>query len=161
MTDLITHNFWLHASTAARHTKGMQVIESPNIAYVNSGLSCDTFNVPLLKNGTQLTELELMEAWHHFRQKDFAHCIWITEEQLTDNVRSFFQKNQIIYGLATLPNYRGRGVGSALFSFALNQAKELEYKKVVLQASEEGIGIYQKMGFRVVTRFYEFAGILD
>lgn len=62
-----------------------------------------------------------------------------------------------LYGFATLEAYRGRGIGSALMSYSLNLAKELGFQFAVLQATEDGIGIYKKMGFKEVTTFYEYA----
>jgi ribosomal protein S18 acetylase RimI-like enzyme len=61
------------------------------------------------------------------------------------------------YALATLENYRGKGIGSAVMTFALNKAKMLGYRNVILQASEDGIKIYQKLGFEIKTVYYEFA----
>ncbi|MGB5820685.1 MAG: GNAT family N-acetyltransferase [Saonia sp.] len=62
-----------------------------------------------------------------------------------------------IYGLATLEDARGKGIGSSLMTLALNKAKALNYKNVVLQASEDGIGIYKKLGFKSHTTYREFA----
>lgn len=62
-----------------------------------------------------------------------------------------------IYGLATLEDTRGQGIGSALMTHALNESKRLNYKSVVLQASEDGIGIYRRLGFKDVTKYTEFA----
>ena len=62
-----------------------------------------------------------------------------------------------IYGLATLENVRGRGIGSAMMTYALNRAKWMGYKYVVLQASEDGFRIYEKLGFDVVTTYHEYA----
>ncbi|RIV21616.1 N-acetyltransferase [Fibrisoma montanum] len=61
-----------------------------------------------------------------------------------------------LYCLATLNEYRGRGIGTALMTFALNKARELGYKTAVLQASEEGIRIYERLGFSVVNTYYEY-----
>lgn len=61
-----------------------------------------------------------------------------------------------LYSLATLEAYRGKGIGSAMMRFALNQAKALGYETVILQASEEGIGIYQRLGFQIQTTYFEF-----
>jgi len=65
-------------------------------------------------------------------------------------------KTMGIYGLATLEDTRGIGIGSALMTKALNEAKKLHYQQVVLQASEDGLGIYKKLGFRPFTKYYEF-----
>ena len=60
------------------------------------------------------------------------------------------------YSLATLEVYRGRGIASAMLTFALNRAKALGYKQVILQASEDGLRIYEKVGFRQIGRYYEY-----
>lgn len=42
--------------------------------------------------------------------------------------------------------YRGKGYGSKMFQFLLNQTKDKQ-KLVVLQASENGKNIYKRFGF--------------
>ncbi len=233
----------------------MQVMVTPNLAWVDSGLSCDTFNIIQILNGRELTREELQAAIDHFRKKDLAFCLWTDGSQLDDrvdkmlsdqglsvqntdwgmsmdlglyqpvsndlyqNIRrvethadllewafavaanwsppdqnviefyrrasaqvldpqngiqlfSFWDGNQVagtvemfpsdqetigLYSLATLTAFRGKGIGSAMMAFALNQAKASGYRTVVLQASEDGIGIYRKLGFREVAPFYEYA----
>ncbi len=61
-----------------------------------------------------------------------------------------------LYNLATLTKHRGKGIGSAMMNYALNTAKALGYKTAVLQASKDGIGIYKKFGFEVVTNYFEY-----
>lgn len=61
-----------------------------------------------------------------------------------------------IFGLSTLADYRGQGIGSTLFTYVLNEAKNRGCAQAVLQASEEGIGIYKKLGFSIETYFYEW-----
>ena len=62
-----------------------------------------------------------------------------------------------IYSFATLEAFRGRGIGSALFTFTLDLAREAGYRQLILQASEDGLGIYKKYGFKSVTTYYEYA----
>ncbi len=232
----------------------MQVMVTTNLAWVDSGLSCDTFNIIQVLNGRELTPEELQAAIDHFRKKDLAFCLWIDGEQLNDRVEkllsgqglskhnmdwgmsldladyhpvpndlqshirqvetpsdlkqwassvaanwtppdqhviefyhnittpvldpgngirlfAFRMDNQVagtvemfpsddktvgLYCLATLAAFRGKGIGGAMMTFALNRAKSLGYRTAVLQASEDGIGIYRKLGFREITPFCEF-----
>ena len=53
-----------------------------------------------------------------------------------------------IYDVATLPEARGGGLGSALTLAPLLDARRAGYRIGVLQSSEMGYGVYQKMGFR-------------
>lgn len=62
-----------------------------------------------------------------------------------------------IYAFATLEAYRGKGIGSAVMTYALNIAKEQGYQQVLLQATEDGIGIYKKLGFVEATMYFEYA----
>lgn len=253
--DTISKNFQHHIAHIPEQSKRMQVFHLRNLTYVDSGLSCDTFNIIHIHNGAALTETELMEAIHHFHYSSLEYCIWITKEGLVkqtagllskagveqqaeeigmildlpeylpranekhpniqvvdtpsrlmdyanviaanwtppdQNVLSFYQnsanawlesahkmillvyyegdralsavelcpsdKETIgLYGFATLEAYRGHGIGSALMTYSLNLAKQLGYKNAVLQATEDGIGIYKKMGFKEVTTFFEYA----
>lgn len=51
-----------------------------------------------------------------------------------------------IYDVMTKKTYRGKGYGSEMFQFLLNQTKDKQ-KPVVLQASEDGKNIYKRFGF--------------
>lgn len=62
-----------------------------------------------------------------------------------------------LYGFTTLAAYRAMGIGSSLMRFALRRAKKEGYKQAVLQATEDGIGIYKKYGFRPIGMYYEYA----
>jgi len=255
MLKLIDDNFNLHSLKIPGLTEGMKVIRLTSLTYVDSGLSCDTFNIIHITNGNLLTEKEFSQAVNHFRNKQFAFCIWVGHENLSsrveailkngsvkqqnaepgmildlatyepmpdaplnhikiaytkqdvkdfadvvaanwtppdENVRKYFEMtadhylnpaNRVLlavyyhedrpvsvielfgsgekdvgfYGLATLAAFRGKGIGSALMKFALNRAKEDGYQYAILQASEDGIRIYEKYGFRTKTQYFEFA----
>ena len=253
--DYISLNLQLHFSQIPAQTKGMKVIHSDNLTFVDSGLPCDTFNVIHIRNAATLQEDELKKAIEHFRNQQSAFCIWISDEDCTDQVSDFFSKmdiqhqaeetgmildlasykftsnslhkqitivddlkkltdyakviaenwsppdqhviqyyqltadgylnpeNQVVllvfyldgqpvssvelfptdeetiglYGFATLEAFRGQGIGSALMTYSLNLAKEKGYKRAILQASEDGIGIYKRMGFKVINTYFEYA----
>ena len=251
----IDQNFSLHASKIPLLTTGMSVFNTSALIYIDSGLSCDTFNIIHITNGHSLWHNGLSKAVNHFRNKDFEFCIWIHEKNLTESVYQSFKdlslaeqseeigmvldledyelikkeshsnielvkdeaalskyahviaenwiptdknviryfnatskhyldnKNGItlmvynhkgtlassvelfptdnetvgVYGLATLKEFRGLGIGTSLMTQSLNIAKKMGFKRVVLQASEDGVGIYKKLGFKKVTTYFEFA----
>ncbi len=62
-----------------------------------------------------------------------------------------------IHGLATLEDTRGQGIGSALMTRVLNEAKTKGFETAVLLATPDGLGIYEKLGFVSHTRFYEYS----
>lgn len=61
-----------------------------------------------------------------------------------------------IYDVATRVEYRRRGIGSAMFQHLLNEARTTNHRFCVLQASQEGSGIYIKAGFNVTGEVLTF-----
>lgn len=59
-----------------------------------------------------------------------------------------------VYSVATLPHCRKRGYAEALIRHALSSAREeTGIEETVLQATQSGLGMYLRMGYRKVTRF--------
>ncbi|KAJ5667827.1 uncharacterized protein N7477_006397 [Penicillium maclennaniae] len=54
--------------------------------------------------------------------------------------------------LATLPQYRGQGIGSGLLKVGLAEARELGLTEFFLEASDDGHDLYAKFGFADVER---------
>jgi GNAT superfamily N-acetyltransferase len=53
-----------------------------------------------------------------------------------------------VYGVATLPTFRGRGIGGAITLVPLLQARAAGYRHAVLFSSDMGVHAYQRIGFR-------------
>jgi ribosomal protein S18 acetylase RimI-like enzyme len=56
-----------------------------------------------------------------------------------------------LYGVVTLPEARNRGLGTAMSLHALRLARSLGYRVAVLDATQQGIGLYRRMGFKEVS----------
>ncbi len=61
-----------------------------------------------------------------------------------------------LYGIATLEAHRGRGYGSAMTLAPLGDARAEGIPAAVLQASVEGAGIYERIGFRRFGDYTEY-----
>jgi GNAT superfamily N-acetyltransferase len=61
-----------------------------------------------------------------------------------------------IYNVATLPNARGQGFGAALTTTPLHEARDLGYRAGVLQSSEQGYHVYQRLGFQHLCQMEHF-----
>jgi hypothetical protein len=92
MSKTIDNNFNLHACKIPGMTKGMIVTRLPGLTYVDSGLSCDTFNIIHITNGSLLTEQDCLQAVNYFRNKGLAFCIWISNENITPNVHDILNR---------------------------------------------------------------------
>jgi ribosomal protein S18 acetylase RimI-like enzyme len=59
-----------------------------------------------------------------------------------------------VYSLATMPAFRRRGYGEALLrSAAAEMSRRTGFTRVLLQSTDAGHSLYQRMGFRDATRF--------
>ena len=61
-----------------------------------------------------------------------------------------------IYCVATLPEARGKGIGSAVTLKPLHNARELGYAIGVLQSSDMRFNVYKQMGFRHLCQIENF-----
>lgn len=61
-----------------------------------------------------------------------------------------------LYGVSSLPDVRGRGIGSALSLAALREAKAAGCRMAVLESSPLGYSVYQHLGFREVCRLRSY-----
>lgn len=61
-----------------------------------------------------------------------------------------------IYCVATLPAARGKGLGAAITLQPLQEAREMGYRIAVLQSSELGFNVYQRLGFRHLCQIENF-----
>lgn len=61
----------------------MEVVKLNGFTYVDSGLSCDTFNIIHITDQEALTSESFFLAINHFRIKDFTFCVWISMDNLS------------------------------------------------------------------------------
>jgi len=62
-----------------------------------------------------------------------------------------------IYNVATLPDHRERGYGEAITRFAIEAGlAKHPGSRVILQATGQGLSLYERLGFRAVTRISVF-----
>jgi ribosomal protein S18 acetylase RimI-like enzyme len=67
----------------------------------------------------------------------------------------------VIVNVATIPDERGRGIGRAVTLAAMHLGAEAGARLAVLQSTEMGHGIYQRLGFEEYGRYRVLARLPD
>lgn len=62
-----------------------------------------------------------------------------------------------LYYVATDPSWRKKGYGTAIMIHLINRAQSKDYNLITLQASEDGKSLYEKLGFKKICVFKEYA----
>ena len=135
-----------------------------NIREVNSAQAMETYAQTLAANWSP-PDPNVLAYFERTREQyldeNQRSCLYLYyhQDQPAATMELFATDQEVIgiYGLSTLGEFRGHGIGTALMTYGINQAKVQGYKKLVLQATEAGIGIYRRLGFREVTTYFEFA----
>ena len=66
-----------------------------------------------------------------------------------------------VYWVASLPEVRGKGIGSAITLAPLRDARKLGYQAAILHATAQGYPVYRRLGFREICKMdaYQREGV--
>ena len=84
----------------------------------------------------------------------FAAWVGFVDGEPVSTTATVFASDAIgVYNVATLPGYQRRGYGEAVMRQAVAEAqREHGVERTLLQSTPAGYAMYQRMGFRTVTR---------
>jgi ribosomal protein S18 acetylase RimI-like enzyme len=91
------------------------------------------------------------QPWQHFVAFEGDRPLAITSVLVDGDLAG-------IYFVATMPEARGRGIGSAATRAAMRYARDAGATRAALQSSDSGFGVYRDLGFeqRCVVSAYEW-----
>ncbi|HYH15146.1 MAG TPA: GNAT family N-acetyltransferase [Flavisolibacter sp.] len=72
-------------------------------------------------------------------------CMLVEEDPQTVRLRQ----------MAVINDLQGKGVGSALMTFAENLARDRGYKRITMHARKNALGFYEKMGYKQIGEEFE------
>ncbi|MEH7305556.1 GNAT family N-acetyltransferase [Neobacillus drentensis] len=79
-------------------------------------------------------------------------AVWIRLFNDTNKTYGYIDENTPLLGMALLPDYRGKGIGTSLLSEMLKAAKQMGFSRVSLSVdpNNKALQLYTKMGFKKV-----------
>ena len=77
----------------------------------------------------------------------------VNNKVVTSSTLFLGDKTAGIYNCATVPDFRGKGILSALTKTMINYAKSLDYKHLTLQASPMSVSVFKEHGFTDVVPY--------
>lgn len=119
------------------------------LAFCDVGAVC--FNVPL----SWFREVfEPAAVW----RKPLAGFIGFVDGQPVSTAATVTAGVIGVYNVATLPGHQRKGYGEAIMRYAIEQMRsESGVERSVLQATSQGLHLYERMGYRAVTAFGVYA----
>ena len=79
-------------------------------------------------------------------------------------IKEFLPEAMEVKRMYTQPNFRGKGVASMLLQALEKWAKEMNYKKCVLETSKrqpDALALYRKNGYEVIPNYGQYIGIAN
>lgn len=115
----------------------------------------DEWVIPLIAYPSTTVEINKeYQARHEHALKcgyAFNHFSLYEESQVISSLTiSINQELARIDDVATLPEFQGKGFATKLMKYALNYAAENGAKYCFLEASQMGLSIYKKIGFKIL-----------
>ncbi|MFZ5816729.1 MAG: GNAT family N-acetyltransferase [Bacillota bacterium] len=85
------------------------------------------------------------------------HCLGYLEGRPVAGATTvYFGGLATLYGIGTLPEARGRGIGRAMTIQACREARRRGYRVAALFATPSGLPVYQRLGFQAYDQFQMF-----
>lgn len=114
----------------------MHEFKLEHLTYVDSGLSCDTFNIIYIHH-PDLRKEELTKALDHFKIRKLDYCIWINAESLSSQVQNLFKEFSI--------SEQAKEVGMALQFDHFDYVENVNHLNIRQVDNEESLAVYSRV----------------
>lgn len=93
-----------------------------------------------------------------FANKNVNFFIFKVQGQIAGTAIAFKTEDTMgIHQVGVLPSFQGQGIGKKLMMHLIEYAKIKQCKYVTLQASQAGLSIYKKLGFKEIGSVYHLS----
>lgn len=93
-------------------------------------------------------------VWERF----VAYVGYVDGEPVSTTALVIYGKTVGVYNVATLPHFQRKGYGEAVMRYALAETRrEHGLQRTILQSTPAGYKLYERMGFRTITRVGVFS----
>lgn len=79
-------------------------------------------------------------------------------------IRKYNETDAELKRVFIYPEYQGRGIGTELVALLIDWAKELKYKRLILETGEllaESCAVYKKLGFEVISNYGPYVNMQE
>ncbi|MDY7395432.1 GNAT family N-acetyltransferase [Aureibaculum sp. 2210JD6-5] len=122
--------------------------------------------VKLLDADLAIRDGEDHDFYNQFNKLDsIKHTVVLYENEIPlgcGAIKEFESNIMEVKRMFTLPKSRGKGIASQILTELENWAKELNFKKLILETGvnqPEAIALYEKSGFKRISNYGQYAGV--
>ena len=122
--------------------------------------------VELLDADLAIRDGEDHDFYNQFNKLDnINHVVVLYDNEIPTGcgaIKEFTFDTMEVKRMFTLPNARGKGIASQILIELENWAKELSYKRIVLETGikqPEAIALYKKCNYNVILNYGQYAGV--
>lgn len=120
----------------------------------------------LLDAGLAITDGEDHTFYSQFNKVDHINYVIIAYENskavACGAIKKYDEHTMEVKRMFTLPESRGKGLAGMILSELQNWAKEMDYKRCILETGirqKEAVSLYNKTGFITIPNYGQYEGI--